>query len=275
MGLKSLTEDTVNSLVKEKKRTLVDVSHKFTMPGEVKRKKALAKDVEVQQPLSPLSSEEVQAFENLVAYLPDLDAQGVKTDQLPSYEAEVEDSESLPPLLEEKEFMQKLLYCPLHELPVHHNVSKNGWAYVTCAIENCPVWLPEEKADAILTGMRLTMHPDLREEALLCFCEEPARVGMSQKKWSRGRCFLTCRQKPACEYFRWVDQPMQIQEEISQVYQFVAVTRVTPSPRYAPYKNPRETNIEKQSGYPQTAQNQPRNSRKQTVSEKKKKQVQK
>ena len=258
---------------RNKKPTLVSVSQKFTMPDEVKRKKAYAKKPNVeatQQPLSPITREEIEAFENLVTSLPNMEVEAVvNQDQLLSYEEEVKDTESLPPLVEEVEYPQIVLYCPIHEIPVHHNVSKNGWAYVKCGTDNCPVWLAEEKAEPILTGLQLTMHPDLKEEVLLCFCEEPARLGMSQKKWSRGRCFLTCRQNPACEYFRWVDEPMQIQVEFTQANKPKVVARVMPSPRHAPYQNPCETDIQKQPASAQRPQNQPRNNRKQSVPKRK------
>lgn len=51
-----------------------------------------------------------------------------------------------------------------------------------------PEWLAEEKAEAVLTGLQLTMHFNLQQEGLLlCFCEEPLRLGMSQKKRSFGQ----------------------------------------------------------------------------------------
>lgn len=67
---------------KKNKRKLVDVSQQFTLPGEVKRKEAHTKRVnseveeiveQQQEPFSPLTSEEVTAFENLITYLRDSD----------------------------------------------------------------------------------------------------------------------------------------------------------------------------------------------------------
>lgn len=76
---------------KQKKRK-VDVSKKFTLPEEVKRKNAFVKEnpeeVFVVQERSPssLRSEEIDTFEQLITQLPNEKGEIEQSQQLPSYE---------------------------------------------------------------------------------------------------------------------------------------------------------------------------------------------
>lgn len=112
---------------------------------------------------SPLRSEEIKAFEQLITQLPNEKEESEQSQQLPSYEEEEQfieqkkEEDSLPPLVDEKE--QTIFICPFHDLPVHHHVSKNGWAYVSCVMEDCPVWLAE-KAEPVSSSRHLFKNKD-------------------------------------------------------------------------------------------------------------------
>ena len=131
----------------------------------------------------------------------------IQSQQLPGYEeeesTEEENADSSSSRVDDER--QVVLICPFHELPVHHHVPQKGWAYMNCAIEDCPVRIAEQKAEPIFSSVSVSVHPEIKEGLFVCFCEKHARVGMSQKERSFGRCFLTCRRTTPCEFFQWVD----------------------------------------------------------------------
>ena len=120
------------------------------------------------------------------------------------------------------------LFCPLHSHVLDKKVSQKGWEYTCCHVKNCPIWLPwDQTLQQILLEIQFHMHPNLHPGLFYCQCQEPCKVGMTNKGPNKDRCFLTCAQKNGqrigCKFFQWIDQDWspknaKLQTDLSQKF---------------------------------------------------------
>ena len=145
-----------------------------------------------------------QAMQELVRELPDYETEVLEEGDAPLGPGEYPGSipDSPPPI------PGPVLKCPIHRLPLHHNVSTNGWCYVVCTEEGCPVWASEDNGAAICTEWDWQACDDVKGGPFTCHCDKPYKLVVCQNsdKGNVGRLFLTCRQDPPCKFFQWADQ---------------------------------------------------------------------
>ena len=158
-----------------------------------------------------------ESLEALLAELPDLGEEEEEVKQpentLPVYEgwAPGEYPQGIPPSPPPSSSPTGgiVVTCPIHEFPLHHNVSQRGWAYVQCLEEGCPFWCAEEDAISLTMEWRLQVCDDVKDGPFTCLCDKPYKIVLCRNsaRGNRGRLFLTCKQTPQCRFFQWADTP--------------------------------------------------------------------
>ena len=168
-------------------------------------------------PPSPVTTEppsQPQTLDELFSQLPDLG-------ELPAYEDELVEegwapgehpqgippsphvaAATAPPLSPPR---KTVTTCPIHNDPVHSNISKRGWAYMQCLQPQCPMWFAKEDAISVTFEWRMQACDDVKKGPFSCFCEKPYKVAICHG--NKGRLYLTCKQTPKCVFFQWADTP--------------------------------------------------------------------
>ena len=101
--------------------------------------------------------------------------------------------------------------CPFHpEAQLQRRTSAKGWAYVRCPEPKCPYWVPAAETAVISEMMRSQLHEEVAGGPWICYCWETSCVRLVTKNpnsQNLGRAYLSCRQKPPCDFFQWVNRP--------------------------------------------------------------------
>ena len=100
--------------------------------------------------------------------------------------------------------------CPVHPLSTLRQTS-GDWIYLYCPEEQCAFSCPLEKYQLMERLFLEQGHCEVRTywESLLCFCQKPVRLRLSQTAKNPQRMFLSCRKRD-CDFFHWLDSPLSL-----------------------------------------------------------------
>ena len=104
----------------------------------------------------------------------------------------------------------ELANCPIHSPDVLRRLisKKTGKAYFECTVKNCPVFCFEDKLVDYCNAIAVKLSPTYKCYTLLCKCDKPSNLRVTNSRDNPQRLFFSCGQKVSCTFFQWGDEEL-------------------------------------------------------------------
>ena len=102
--------------------------------------------------------------------------------------------------------------CPVCQTDlVCFQARQTGAHYVKCGNKQCGLFCDQDQLTTYLTIIDQTLHADYRKRTLVCDCDEPVLLRISQSQANPNRPYFTCQETPQdrCTFFQWADKPLK------------------------------------------------------------------
>ena len=113
-------------------------------------------------------------------------------------------------LMEEKSY--DLTICPFHKCKLTVFESQNGDEYVKCQVEQCCLFSSMDRFQDYMKTVNEKLHPSyFKIGELICKCEQPVTLRVSQSEKNPNRPLFGCREKDKedqCGFFQWGNIPL-------------------------------------------------------------------
>ena len=109
--------------------------------------------------------------------------------------------------------------CPVCQTDlVCFQARQTGVEYVKCGNKQCGLFCHQDQLTTYLTIIDQTLHPDYRKRTLVCDCDEPVLLRISQSQTNPNRPYFTCQETPQdrCTFFQWADKPLKPKNQRKQ-----------------------------------------------------------
>ena len=113
-------------------------------------------------------------------------------------------------LMEEKSY--DLTVCPFHKCKLTVFESQNGDEFIKCQVEQCCLFSSMERFQDYTKTVNEKLHPSyFKIGELVCKCEQPVTLRVSQSEKNPNRPLFGCREKDKedqCGFFQWGNIPL-------------------------------------------------------------------
>ena len=113
-------------------------------------------------------------------------------------------------LMEEKSY--DLTVCPFHKCKLTVFESQNGDEFIKCQVEQCCLFSSMERFQDYMKTVNEKLHPSyFKIGELVCKCERPVTLRVSQSEKNPNRPLFGCREKEKedqCGFFQWGNIPL-------------------------------------------------------------------
>ena len=121
----------------------------------------------------------------------------------------------LPPM----EQVCQPMNCPVCQTDlVCFQARQTGAQYIKCGNKQCGLFCHQDQLTTYLNIIDQTLHPDYRKRTLVCDCDEPVLLRISQSQANPNRPYFTCQETPQdrCPFFQWADKPLKPKNQRKQ-----------------------------------------------------------